>query len=81
MAATDPMHTFLLGMVKKETEMNLRFLSRAQHAEFVRRVKSVRVPYDIGRLPSNVFDGEGNSGITADQWKTYITCYARPCMY
>jgi hypothetical protein len=45
-------------------------------------VKSVRIPYDVGRLPSNVFDdSDGNSGITANQWKIYITCYARPCMY
>lgn len=31
MAVTDPMHTFLLGMVKKETYLNLELLNRAQH--------------------------------------------------
>ena len=82
MCATDPMHTILLGMVKKETELNLRLLGASQKKEFIRRVKSVRVPYDLGRLPNNIFDeGEEPNGITADQWKLYIITYARPCMY
>lgn len=82
MSITDPMHTFLLGLVRRETELNLDLLNIAQHREFTRRVKSIRIPYDVGRLPSNVFDdSECNSGITADQWKTYICSYARPCMY
>lgn len=82
MVTTDPMHTFLLGMVKRETELNLELLSSQQREEFVRRVKSVRIPYDVGRLPNNMFDhGEGMSGVTAAQWKTYIICYARPCLY
>lgn len=82
MSSTDPMHTFLLGMVKRETELNLKLLDSSQTEEFLRRVKSVRVPYDIGRLPNNVFDrGEGLSGITAAQWKSYIIVYARPCLY
>ena len=82
MTTTDPMHTFLLGMVRRETELNLEYLSSRQRQEFIRRVKSVRIPYDVGRLPTNIFDNsEGSSGITANQWKVYITCYARPCMY
>ena len=81
MTTTDPMHTFLLGLVKKETELNLHILGYSKLQELNRRMKSVRMPYDIGRLPSNIFDNEGISGITADQWKTYITGYARPCMY
>ena len=82
MSTTDPMHTFLLGLVKKETELNLNLLSVSQKREFIRRVKSVRIPYDVGRLPTNVFDqSEGVTDITADQWKTYIVCYARPCLY
>ena len=26
----------------------------------------------IGRLPSSMFDNDGVTGVTADQWKTYI---------
>lgn len=82
MTATDPMHSFLLGLVKRETELNLQLLTAAQRQEFIRRVKSIKMPSDVGRLPTNIFDNsEGVSGITANQWKTYIVTYARPCMY
>ena len=81
MSATDPMHSFLLGLVKRETELNLQLLTPSQIQEFTRRVKGVRIPYDVGRLPTNIFDSESVSGVTAEQWKTYITTYARPCMY
>ena len=50
MSATDPMHTFLLGIVRKETELNLSQLDSIKRTEFVRRVKSLRIPYDIGRF-------------------------------
>ena len=82
MSTTDPMHTFLLGMVRRETELNLRQLNPAQKEEFIRRVKSIRIPYDVGRLPTNIFDDEDQPhGITAAQWKLYIITYARPCLY
>lgn len=82
MPTTDPMHTFLLGMVRREIELNLELLSTAKRREFVRRVKSVEIPYDVGRLPTNVFDqGEIVTGITAAQWKLFIITYARPCLY
>ncbi len=44
MATTDPMHTFLLGVVRRETELNLSLLDPSQRQEFVRRVKSLKVP-------------------------------------
>ena len=83
MCATDPMHSFLLGMVCRETELNFSLLSFSQRQEFIRRLKSVRMLYDVGRLPSNIFDNVegGIRGITAAQWKLYIICYARPCLY
>lgn len=80
----DPMHTFLLGMVKKETELNMKLLSPSQKKEFLRRLKSVKLPYDLGRLPTNIFDGDSESGhfsCTAQQWKNYATVFARPCLY
>ena len=44
-------------------------------------LKCIRLPYDIGRLPSNIFDNDSFSGVTAAQWKTYISTCARPCLY
>lgn len=68
--------------MKRETELNLDLLTAVQREEFVRRIKSVRMPYDVGRLPTNIFDnGLGMSGVSAAQWKLYIICYARPCLY
>ena len=82
MCATDPMHTFLLGMVKRETELNVNMMNNLQKEEFIRRIKSIQMPYDVGRLPNNIFDqGTGMSGVSAAQWKLYIVCYARPCLY
>lgn len=80
----DPMHTFLLGMVKRETELNMAQLSPSQKNEFLRRVKSLKLPYDLGRLPTNIFDSDNGSGIsscTAQQWKNYAIVFARPCLY
>lgn len=83
MTTVDPMHTFLLGMVKRETELNLSMLTPTDKSEFLRRLQSMKLPYDIGRLPSHIFDDDmcSNSRVTADQWKTYIITCARPCMY
>lgn len=84
MVSIDPMHTFLLGMVKRETMYNLEQLTPTSRHEFLRRLKSIKLPYDVGRLPSNLFDDEDNNGLgsaTAQQWKNYIVTFARPCLY
>ena len=82
MSATDPMHTFLLGLVKRETELTLKLLDSTRHKKFLERIRSVRMPYDVGRLPTGAFDDQDYiPSITADQWKTYIVCYAKPCMF
>ena len=53
-----------------------------EKSEFVRRLKCVRLPYDIGRLPSNIFDNDSSlSGVTAAQWKTFTSTCARSCLY
>lgn len=77
------MHTFLLGMVKRETELNMTQLSPGQKKEFLRRLKSLKLPHDLGRLPSNIFDGDSGviSSCTAQQWKNYAIVFARPCLY
>ena len=81
MTTIDPMHTFLLGMVKREAELNLELLTQADKCELKRRLKNIRLPYNIGRLPINIFDKDRTGGVTAAQWKAYIIICARPCMY
>jgi len=36
----------------------------------------MKLPSDIGRIPSKITMGEGFSGFTADQWKNFILIYA-----
>ena len=40
------------------------------------RANKLELPSDIGRIPSKIAMGEGFSGFTADQWKTFILVYA-----
>ena len=80
MTITDPMHTFLLGMVQNETKLCLSSLSGTKLSEFYKRLKNIKVPYDMGRLPNNINISEGLSGLTAQQWKNFACIYARPCL-
>lgn len=80
MTTIDPMHTILLGMVKRETELNLSLMTCDDKRELIRRIKLIKLPYDIGRLPTNMFENDTLDGATADQWKNYVTIYARVCM-
>src|SRR5216110_1026495 len=36
----------------------------------------IKVPSDISRIPNKIATGEGFSGFTANQWKTFILIYA-----
>ena len=64
----------LLGM-QRETELNMKLFDFSQTDEFIRRVKSINVPYDVGRLPNNIFDkGEGLNGITAVNGNYILRC-------
>jgi hypothetical protein len=35
----------------------------------------------LGRIPNKISTGEGFSGFTADQWKTFILVYATPLLW
>ncbi|PKK60519.1 hypothetical protein RhiirC2_719040 [Rhizophagus irregularis] len=39
------------------------------------RANRMKLPSDIGRIPSKITMGEGFSGFTADQWKNFILIY------
>ena len=83
-AVVDPMHCLFLGVAKwiiqsifvKENKLNSEQLRIAQ-----RRMDSVQLPSDIGRIPPKVAIGEGFSKLTADQWKTFIMIYATTILW
>ena len=82
MTVVDPMHSLFLGMIRHETQLifqNALFCEEAQSG-FASRVKSLRVPYDIGRLPSSLAEKLEFSSLTADQWKNFALIYAKPCL-
>ena len=57
--------------------MHLQVITDRKRNEFLRRVK---VPYDIGRLPSNLNEKSSFSGCTAEQLKNFAIVYARACL-
>ena len=79
MMITDPMHTILLGMVHNEIKLIISTLTVNQLSEFYSRIKAVKIPYDLGRLPTNL-NGDSLAGLTAQQWKNFACIYARPCL-
>src|SRR6266498_2519036 len=46
-----------------------------------KRAKNIKLPTDLGRLPSKVATRDRFSGFTADQWKSFILIYAIPLMW
>ena len=80
MSITDPMHTILLGLVHNEAKLCLSSLPNAKLSQFYSRIQRVKVPYDIGRIPSNNNGKTDLTSLTADQWKNFALIYARPCL-
>ena len=48
---------------------------------FQERMNSVRLPYDVGRLPRTMLQKRSGRGITAQQWKNFIITFARVCLW
>ena len=42
---------------------------------------NIKLPPDIGRIPSKITIREGFSKLTADQWKTFIMLYATTVLW
>ena len=77
MSQTDPMHTILLGLVHNEEKL---CLSSPMMSQFYSHIQRVKVPYDIGHIPSNINGKTDLTSMTADQWKKFALIYARPCL-
>ena len=67
------MHTILLGMIHNEIKLIISTLAVNQLSEFYSRIQAVKIPYDLGRLPTNL-NGDSLAGLTAQQWKNFA-CY------
>jgi hypothetical protein len=80
----DPMHCLFLGIahwIVKRLWVDGGKITQ-QHLELLeKRAKDIKIPADLGRIPNKIATGEGFSGFTADQWKTFILIYAIPLMW
>src|SRR6185437_13964138 len=45
------------------------------------RARQIKLPADMGRIPYKISTGDGFSGFTAYQWKSFILIYAIPLMW
>src|SRR5206468_12924530 len=80
----DPMHCLFLGIAKwilKKLWIDGGKLSKSDLKLMENRAKQIKLPADMGRIPYKISTGEGFSGFTADQWKTFILIYAIPLMW
>lgn len=80
MVVIDPMHNILLGTSKHVFAVwkYLGILSKKDFETLQNRIDNVKVPQDLGRIPSNITSGF--SGFTADQWKNWTTVYSLFCL-
>ncbi len=79
----DPMHNLFLGIAQriiKKLWIEGNKISKTDLEIMERRAKGIKIPTDLGRIPYKIATGEGFSGFTADQWKTFVLVYAIPIM-
>jgi hypothetical protein len=77
MTVVDPMHCLFLGLVKA-LMVRLRalgILTDAMLTEIQAEADCMCVPRDLGRIPRKL--GSKMSGMTAHQWKNFMTVFAR----
>lgn len=76
----DPMHNLFLGTSKKMFQLwnDLKLFSKGQLKEIEKRIKSIEVPSDIGRLPMRISSNSGS--YTAEQWKNWTLIYSIYCL-
>ena len=80
----DPMHCLFLGIahwIVKRLWVNSGKITKPQLEEMEKKMKLIKLPSDLGRIPNKISIGEGFSGFTADQWKTFILVYTTPLLW
>ena len=76
----DPMHNLFLGTAKKMFHLwnDMKLFSPSQLKDIEDRIKSLEVPGDIGRLPTQITSNSGS--YTAEQWKNWTPIYSIYCL-
>ena len=80
----DLMHNLFLGIahwIVKRLWIDGGKISKGDLEIMEKQAKTTKMPADLGRIPDKIATGEGFSGFTADQWKTFIMVYATPLMW
>ena len=80
----DPMHCLFLGIahwIVKRLWIESGKITKSDLELMESRAKKIKLPADMGRIPDKIVTGEGFSGFTADQWKSFILIYAIPLMW
>ena len=80
----DPMHNLFLGIahwIVKRLWIDSGKITKSDLELMEKRAKKIKVPADLGRIPYKIATGEGFSGFTADQWKSFIMIYATTIMW
>ena len=78
------MHCLFLGIahwIVKRLWIDGGKITKSDLELMEKRAKEIRVPADLGRIPYKIATGDGFSGYTADQWKSFILIYATPLMW
>src|SRR5579859_5503375 len=78
------MHCLFLGIahwIIKKLWIEGNKISNRDLEKMEKRAKTIQIPVDLGRVPNKIAIGEGFSGFTADQWKTFILTYTIPVMW
>jgi len=73
------MHCLFLGIshwIVKKLWIDHGKLNKSQLELMESRAKKIKVPVDLGRVPSKISTGEGFSNFMANQWKSFILIYA-----
>jgi len=71
----DLMHCLFLEIahwIVKKLWIDRGKLNKSQLELMESRAKKIKVPVDLGRVPSKISTGEGFSNFMADQWKLFI---------
>ena len=73
------MHNLFLGTAKYMYNLwKENVFSTAQLKEIEKRIETIEVPADIGRLPINILSNVGS--YTAEQWKNWTLIYFLYCL-
>ncbi|CAG8742796.1 15904_t:CDS:2, partial [Funneliformis caledonium] len=71
----NPMHNLFLEIANwiiKKLWINGGKISNDDLELMEKRFKAIKILADLGQIPNKIATGEGFSGFTADQWKSFI---------